>query len=97
MPALLTPFAQKSTAHNPQNLYKAIYRSALNLPIYTRVGAEFDFQEVPIYEHPYTGSPKIGSLLWCYHGLCSATLIKNLGDWYLIEDGVMGERILFTN
>ena len=31
MPALFPPFAQKSTAHKSQNLYKAIYRSALYL------------------------------------------------------------------
>ena len=58
----------------------------IHLPIYTRVGAHYD-QEAPIYEHPYQGATKIGSLFYCYHGLCPATLIKNLGDWYLIDDG----------
>jgi hypothetical protein len=58
----------------------------IHLPIYTRVGAHYD-QEAPIYEHSYQGATKIGSLFYCYHGLCPATLIKNLGDWYLIEDG----------
>jgi hypothetical protein len=30
MPALFPSFAQKSTTHKSQNLYKAIYRSAHN-------------------------------------------------------------------
>jgi hypothetical protein len=58
----------------------------IHLPIYTRVGAHYD-QEAPIYEHPYPGATKIGSLFYCFYGLCPATLIKNLGDWYLIDDG----------
>lgn len=58
----------------------------IHLPIYTRVGAHYD-QEAPIYEHPYQGATKIGSLFYCFYGLCPATLIKNLGDWYLIDDG----------
>ena len=56
----------------------------IHLPIYTRVGAHYD-QEAPIYEHPYQGATKIGSLFYCFYGLCPATLVKNLGDWYLIE------------
>ena len=58
----------------------------IHLPIYTRVGPDLENQqETPVYEHPYPGATKIGYLLDCYHGLCPATLVKNLGDWYLIE------------
>ena len=60
----------------------------IHLPINTRVGPDLENQqETPVYEHPYPGATKIGYLLDCYHGLCPATLIKNLGDWYLIDDG----------
>ena len=58
----------------------------IHLPIYTRVGASYD-QEAPIYEHPYPGATTIGRLYYCFHGLCPATMIENLGDWYLIDDG----------
>ena len=58
----------------------------INLPIYTRVGAA-DEQGAAIYEHPYQNARIIGSIYECYHGLCNAVLIKNLGDWYLINYG----------
>ena len=58
----------------------------IHLPIYTRVGASYD-QEASIYEHPYLGATTIGRLYYCFHGLCPATMIENLGDWYLIDDG----------
>ena len=65
-----------------------------HLPIYALVGAA-DFsdssgEETLIYEHPDLNAKTIGILSYCYHGLCGATLIKKLGDWYLIDDGVIG-------
>ena len=80
-------------------LFSAICGSAqnhndTNQPIYALVGAA-DFSDSPgeetlIYEHPDLNAKTIGILSYCYHGLCGATLIKNLGDWYLIDDGVIG-------
>lgn len=64
----------------------AQYDNDIHLPIYTRVGARYDW-EAPIYERAYLGSAKIGSLFYCFKGECPAMLIKNFGDWYLIDDG----------
>lgn len=57
--------------------------SYCGLPIYARVGA---LEEgVPVYEYPQPDSRKVGEVSVFYHGLCSDVLIKNLGDWYLVD------------
>lgn len=63
----------------------------IHLPVYTRVGsADFNYspgEETLIHEYPYQNAKTIGILSYCIYGLCGATLIKNLGDWYLVDDG----------
>jgi hypothetical protein len=63
----------------------------IHLPIYTRVGsADFNYspkEETLIHEYPYQNAKTIGLLSYCIYGLCGATLIKNLGDRYLVDDG----------